>query len=60
MSLKNKQYSPSDPVAIAPLQEYTYDEARAALKAVLDAIGGIDFVNKGMRVVIKANLVSAM
>ena len=60
MSLKNKHYSPTDPVAIAPLQEYTYDEARAALKAVLDAIGGIDFVNTGMRVVIKANLVSAM
>ena len=56
----NKPYSKNDPVAIAPLAEYTYDGARAALSSVLDSIGGIDFVNKGMHIVIKANLVSAM
>lgn len=60
MDLNNKRYLPTDPVAIAPLDEYTYDEARVVLNDLLDAIGGIDFVNKGMRVVIKANLVSAM
>ena len=58
--LEKKKYLPTDPVAVVPLGEYTYDEARVALNNLLDAIGGIDFVNKGMRVVIKANLVSAM
>lgn len=60
MDLKKKSYLPTDPVAVVPLEEYTIDTARVALKGLLDAIGGIDFVNKDMRVVIKANLVSAM
>ena len=30
-------YKPTDPVAIAPLKEYTYDGARVALKQVLDS-----------------------
>lgn len=53
-------YKPTDPVAIAPLKEYTYDGARVALKQVLDGIGGLDFVKEGLHIVIKANLVSAM
>jgi len=57
---ESKYYKPTDPVSIVPLAEYTYDGARAALTALLDGIGGLDFVNKGMHVVIKANLVSAM
>ena len=56
----SKYYLPTDPVAIAPLAEYSYDEARVALTQVLNSIGGLDFVNKGMHIVIKANLVSAM
>jgi len=60
MESASKYYSPSDPVSIVPLDEYTPNGARAALNALLSAIGGLDFVNKGMRVVIKANLVSAM
>ena len=55
----SKYYSKCDPVAITPLKEYTQEGARVALKSLLDSIGGLDFVNKGMRVVIKANLVSA-
>ena len=60
MEPKSKYYSPKDPVSIVPLAEYTEDSARAALTKLLDNIGCLDFVNKGMRVVIKANLVSAM
>ena len=56
---ESKYYSKDDSVAITPLDEYTEDGARAALKSVLDSIGGLDIVNKGMRIVIKANLVSA-
>lgn len=44
--------------AVVPCAEY--DEAEAALKTALDAIGGLDFVKPGMRVVIKANLVAPM
>ncbi len=57
---ESKYYSKNDPVAITPLKEYTEEGARVALKSLLDSIGGLDFVNKGMRVVIKVNLVSAM
>ena len=60
MESTSKYYSPSDPVSIVPLEEYTLEGARAALNALLSAIGGLDFINRGMRVVIKANLVSAM
>ena len=56
----SKYYKPTDPVSIVPMGEYGVDEARAALTDLLSPIGGLDFVNSGMRVVIKANLVSAM
>jgi len=56
---ESKYYSKNDPVAITPLKEYTEEAARATLKSLLNSIGALDFVNKGMRVVIKANLVSA-
>jgi DNA-binding IclR family transcriptional regulator len=39
-------YEKTDPVAIAPLPEYSYDAARVALSEVLTAIGGLDFVKK--------------
>ncbi len=60
MQIESKYYKPTDPVSVTPLAEYTYESARAALTALLEPIGGLDFVNKGMHVVIKANLVSAM
>lgn len=53
-------YSKTDAVSITPLAEYTPSLARAALEKVLLPIGGLDFVKPGTRVVIKANLVSAM
>ena len=57
---KSRYYSPADPVSIVPLSEYSPESARAALTDVLMPIGGLDFVKPGMRIVIKANLVSAM
>ena len=53
-------YSKTDAVSVKRLSEYTPDGARASLEAVLAPIGGLDFIKKGTRVVIKANLVSAM
>ncbi len=47
-------------VSIAKCESYDCEEVRQALSSALDAIGGLDFVKKGMRVVIKANLVSFM
>lgn len=58
--MSREKYLPTDPVAVIPLEEYTYDEARVALNRLLETVCGADFVNKGMRIVIKANLVSAM
>ncbi|MBE6645851.1 MAG: DUF362 domain-containing protein [Ruminococcaceae bacterium] len=60
MDVLSEYYFPTDPVAIVPLEEYSEEGARVAIKSLLDGIGGLEFVNKGMRVVIKANLVSAM
>ena len=53
-------YSKTDAVSVKRLSEYTPDGARKALEDVLAPIGGLDFIKEGMRVVIKANLVSAM
>lgn len=56
----SKYYKPTDAVSVVPLGEYGVTEARAALEQLLSDIGGLDFVTPGSRVVIKANLVSAM
>ena len=53
-------YSKNDAVSIVPLTEYSSKSARAALEDLLTPIGGLDFVKQGTRVVIKANLVSAI
>ena len=53
-------YSKNDPVSVTPLSEYSPETARRALESVLAPIGGLDFIKPNMRVVIKANLVSAM
>ena len=58
--IKSKYYTGKEPVSIVPLAEYGIDGARAALEKLLLPIGGLDFVNPGETVVIKANLVSAM
>ena len=60
MENSSKYYRPTDPVSVIPLAEYTPEGAREALTRVLEPIGGLDFVKPGMRIVIKANLVSAM
>ncbi|MBQ7387348.1 MAG: DUF362 domain-containing protein [Clostridia bacterium] len=53
-------YKKEDAVAVAKMTEYTLPGARLALESVLESIGGLDFIKRGDRVVIKANLVSAM
>lgn len=57
---ESKYYLPTDAVSIVPLGEYGVKEAKRALAELLSAIGGFDFLDPGARVVIKANLVSAM
>ena len=44
--------------AVVPCE--SYENAGAAMVTALDAIGGLDFVKPGMRIVIKANLVAPM
>jgi len=58
--MSSKYYSKSDPVSIYPLREYTLDGARRALERVLAPIGGLEYIPRGSKVAIKANLVSAM
>ncbi len=53
-------YSKLDAVSIVPMGEYGVAEAKAALIRLLSPIGSLDFIKEGMRVAIKANLVSAM
>lgn len=47
-------------VAVAPCADYSPEACRAALEAVLAPIGGLDFVTPGMKIAVKANLVSFM
>lgn len=47
-------------VSIVRCAEYTQDECTRALTQVLEPLGGLSWVRPGMRIVIKANLVSAM
>ena len=47
-------------VVIVPCDQYTVEACRDALVRVLAPIGGLDWVHAGMRVAIKANLVSHM
>ena len=53
-------YLPTDAVAAVPMPEYSPECARAALESALEGIGWREYVKPGMRVVIKANLVSSM
>ena len=45
-------------VAVAPCPDYEEKTVTEALEAVLAPLGGLDWVKEGMRIVIKANLVS--
>ena len=47
-------------VSIVPCRDYTPETVRPALEAALRPLGGLDWVQPGMTVVIKANLVSMM
>ena len=45
-------------VSIVPCSSYDEGEVGSALKALLDSIGGLDWVKEGMKIAIKANLVT--
>ncbi len=47
-------------VSITACKDYTPEVCWQALEAVLQPLGGLDWVKPGMKIVIKANLVSAM
>lgn len=47
-------------VAIVACDQYQVDIAHNALREAIDAVGGLDWVKTGMKIVIKANLVSFM
>ena len=51
---------PMADVAIVSCHSYEPAACRAALEEALGAVGGLDFVKPGMRVGVKANLVSFM
>ena len=53
-------FPPNAPVAMTPCPDYTDAAVKTALSAVLEPLGGLDWVAPGMVVGIKANLVSAM
>ena len=55
-----KPFSPKDPVSVLPLAEYNAETAKEALHALLSPLDVLPLIRKGMCVVIKANLVSAM
>ncbi len=46
-------------VSIVACKDYTQEACRQAIDEVLRPLGGLDWVRQGMRIVIKANLVSA-
>ena len=58
--MTKQYYTKDDPVSIYPLREYSVESARVALERVLAPLGGLDYIERGSRVIIKANLVSAM
>ncbi len=58
--MKEILFSPTAPVVFTPCPDYADDTVATALDGVLEALGGLSWVTKGMTVGIKANLVSAM
>ncbi len=49
-----------EPVSLEKCTSYKYEDVKEALDKAIDNIGGLDFVEAGMKIAIKANLVSAM
>ena len=47
-------------VSVVKCDDYKIESARAALAEAIDAVGGLGWIEKGMKIVIKANLVSFM
>lgn len=47
-------------VSVVPCSDYSEENVSLAMDTALSAIGGLDWVRKGMRVLIKANLVAPM
>lgn len=47
-------------VAVVPCQDYEEAHVQEALQKTLSAVGGLDWVTPGMKIAIKANLVSMM
>lgn len=47
-------------VSIVECADYEAERVKAALKAVLEPLGGLDWVEPGMKVAVKANLVARM
>ncbi|MBR4942081.1 MAG: DUF362 domain-containing protein [Clostridia bacterium] len=47
-------------VSVIPCSSYDGAEVREALEKALSAVGGLDWVRRGMKIAIKPNLVSAM
>jgi len=45
-------------VSVVPCDDYGPETAKAALREVLSPLGGLDFVKRGDRVLIKANLIT--
>jgi len=49
-----------DKVVIRPCAEYTEECCRSALLSVLEPLGGLDWVEPGMKIAVKANLITAL
>ena len=47
-------------VSIVKCESYSENECTQAIEQALEPLGGLDWVKPGMKIVIKANLVSAM
>ena len=56
----SKYYEKTDPVSVLSYQSYDEKTAKAALQRLLSPLGVLENIPEGSRVVIKANLVSAM
>lgn len=46
-------------VVIVPCADYAHETARTALKQALAPLGGLDWVNPGMKIAVKVNLVAS-
>ena len=47
-------------VSIVPCKDYTLEAATQALRQAIEPVGGLDWVQPGMKIAVKLNLVSAM